>query len=47
MLEYLKGFLQYPLSKPASALFEIHLKLFTLKQLRVFEQTLVKGAILN
>jgi hypothetical protein len=40
MPEYVKGFLPAPLNKPASALLENHLKLFTLNQLRAFEQTL-------
>jgi hypothetical protein len=44
MLEYVKGFFPPPLSKPASALLDIHLKLFTLNQLRVFEQTLNRKA---
>jgi hypothetical protein len=40
MPEYVKVFFSPPLSKPASALLEIHLQLFTLNKLRVFEQTL-------
>jgi hypothetical protein len=45
MQEYVKGFLQHPLSKPASALLDILPKLFTLKQLKVAEQTLIRNCI--
>jgi hypothetical protein len=41
MPEYVKGLLPPPLRKPSSALLDIHLKLFTLNQLKVSEQTLL------
>jgi hypothetical protein len=40
MLVYVKSFLPPSLSKPASALLDIHSKLFTLNQLKSSEQTL-------